>query len=127
MTIEDYARADGLSHARAVALALTDAAGGTEASGFELGALEALVSSNPTSLSSALTALGTKQRPRGKGKRGLGTGAQAGRAQCGKGRGAQGASASGRSGASNLATVGPIAAVRAVLLPTRRVKRSRAV
>ena len=110
MTIEDYARADGLSHARAVALALTDAAGGTEASGFELGALEALVSSNPTSFSSALAALGTKIRPRGKGsgkgKRGVGMSSQAGRAQCGKGSGAQGASASGRSGASNLATVG---------------------
>ena len=110
MTIEDYARADGLSHARAVALALTDQAGGTEAAGFELGALEALVSSNPTSFSSALAALGTKIRPRGKGggkaKRGVGMSAQAGRAQCGKGSGAQGASASGRSGASNLAAVG---------------------
>lgn len=67
--IPDFARADGLSHARAVAEALTQAAGESESSSVDVDALTSLLERDAKSLSVALTGLGARGKGRASGGR----------------------------------------------------------
>ena len=86
--IPDFARADGLSHARAVAEALTQAAGESESSSVDVDALTSLLERDAKSLSVALTGLGARGKGRASGgRRGSRSGGRRGGALVGRGKG----------------------------------------